>query len=294
MSRKRFTDADKWEDAWFRKLSPTAKLLWLYVCDRCDHAGVWKVDREAAAFFIGGEIDWEGASKELGSRIVALSKGDKWYLPKFVTFQYGVKPNPKNRPHASAIAILASHGLVWGSSSVSNGHFEEGAGKGLPSPMHGAKDKDKDSLSSESLSLGGAGGADEYPETPAPGVAVLESDATEPVQRIPTAAFMRIRSARETDVRQAFYNASLLELVDALGGRKDRGHEWTRVCENMTLMGVLAVFDWKCTFGFSIREPSHFAASRIEWESLSLDARSSIGRKALDDHGVPLNRAGVS
>ena len=35
----RFTDTGKWSDSWFIELSPTAKLLFMYICDNCDVAG---------------------------------------------------------------------------------------------------------------------------------------------------------------------------------------------------------------------------------------------------------------
>jgi len=37
---KRFTETTKWDDPWFRKLSPTAKLLWGYITDKCNAVGL--------------------------------------------------------------------------------------------------------------------------------------------------------------------------------------------------------------------------------------------------------------
>ena len=83
---KRFTDTNKWDDAWFGALSPTDKLFWSYLCDKCDHAGIWKVNIPLAKFHIGA--DYEPDPKRFGGRIQVLDK-DKWYIPKFVAFQYG-------------------------------------------------------------------------------------------------------------------------------------------------------------------------------------------------------------
>ena len=54
---KRFIDTKIWDKAWFRKLTPKNKLIWIYLLTRCDHAGIWDADWEAAEFFIG---EWVG------------------------------------------------------------------------------------------------------------------------------------------------------------------------------------------------------------------------------------------
>ena len=50
---KRFTETNKWEDPWFRKLKPEMKLLWSWLLDSCDNAGIIDADIELAAFQIG-------------------------------------------------------------------------------------------------------------------------------------------------------------------------------------------------------------------------------------------------
>lgn len=37
--KRRFTDCDMWEGDWFMSLPLDMKLLWRYLCDRCDNAG---------------------------------------------------------------------------------------------------------------------------------------------------------------------------------------------------------------------------------------------------------------
>ena len=41
---KRFTDTDKWKKGFIRNLPTKYKLLWLYILDDCNHAGVWETD----------------------------------------------------------------------------------------------------------------------------------------------------------------------------------------------------------------------------------------------------------
>lgn len=50
---RRFTETNKWEDKWYRKLPLAARELFNFLCDKCDVAGFWQVDLETAAFFVG-------------------------------------------------------------------------------------------------------------------------------------------------------------------------------------------------------------------------------------------------
>lgn len=120
---KRFTDTDKWKKPFIRGLQGPYKLLWFYILDDCDHAGIWQVDFEVARIRIGEQVDGDQALKLFGDRIVVIEKF-KWFVPDFIRFQYG-ELNEKNRAHASVMAILKNH-------------------KVLTSPLQGAKDKDKD------------------------------------------------------------------------------------------------------------------------------------------------------
>ena len=55
---KRFIDTKIWDKAWFRKLTPKNKLFWVYLLTKCDHAGIWDADWEAAEFYIGEWVDY--------------------------------------------------------------------------------------------------------------------------------------------------------------------------------------------------------------------------------------------
>jgi hypothetical protein len=42
---KRFTDTEIWiKQRWFKKLDPLDKLIFIYLKDNCNHAGIWKID----------------------------------------------------------------------------------------------------------------------------------------------------------------------------------------------------------------------------------------------------------
>jgi len=128
---KRFTDSEKWEDPWFRKLPPNGKLMILYLYDKCDIAGFWEIDLEAAAFKIGI------SQKETLEAIKGLERayetnGDYIWIKRFVRFQGNKDLNENNKAHLGIIRLLkAREGFSENVSRVLNGID-------LPSPYEGA------------------------------------------------------------------------------------------------------------------------------------------------------------
>lgn len=104
---KRFTDTEKWKKPFIRGLQGAYKLLWFYILDDCDHAGIWQVDFEVARIRIGEQIDYDSARRLFGDRVEVIDKF-KWFIPDFITFQYG-ELSEKNRMHLSVINILTKH-----------------------------------------------------------------------------------------------------------------------------------------------------------------------------------------
>lgn len=131
-SLKRFTETNKWRDPWYRKLSGPAKLLWQYLLDNCDNAGVIELDIEAATFFIGEPIN-EQHVRELESRLKPIQNG-KLLIPKFVRFQFG-ELKPTSVIHRSIITLLRSHAVPI--AEVSN------AVNGMPMGSQSHQEKDK-------------------------------------------------------------------------------------------------------------------------------------------------------
>lgn len=121
---KRFTDTGKWSNPFLRSLLGPYKLLWFYILDDCDHAGIWQVDEDVAQIRIGKEmpIDFELAKSVFRNHIQIIDEGQKWFLNDFIDFQYGVL-NPNNRTHLSVLKILEKNKI-----------------KLLSSPMLGAMD----------------------------------------------------------------------------------------------------------------------------------------------------------
>jgi hypothetical protein len=140
---KRFTDTEKWKKPFIRGLQGAYKLLWLYICDDCDHAGIWQVDIEVAAIRIGEKIDSKEAIKSFDEKIIIFDKGNKWFIPSFLEFQYPSGLNPDNRAHNSVIILLEKYNLRISNNkpliSTSEGSMD----------MDMVKDMDKDMVKAE-------------------------------------------------------------------------------------------------------------------------------------------------
>jgi len=111
MSKKRFTETAKWSDVWFMDLDSTQKLFWLYILDNCNNCGVWEVNFKLAEFMIGQNLNQNELLDKFKNRIQILDEGEKWLIPKFISFQYG-QLNPKCKPHMSVIKLLEKHNLL--------------------------------------------------------------------------------------------------------------------------------------------------------------------------------------
>lgn len=122
---KRFTDTDKWKKGFIRNLPAKYKLLWLYILDDCNHAGIWDTDFEVASIRIGSKINEKEACKVFAEQIKIFDKGNKWFIPKFIDFQYGTL-NENSRPHQAVIKLLDKYDVynIEGISPVDVAGFE--------------------------------------------------------------------------------------------------------------------------------------------------------------------------
>lgn len=114
------TDTDKWKKRFLRELKPQHKLLWFYILDDCNHAGIWDVDIEVASIRVGEELIYDMLPQAFLDKIVIFDNGDKWFIPDFIEFQYG-ELNPNSNVHKSVIALLEKYnlqGYVKGSQGV--------------------------------------------------------------------------------------------------------------------------------------------------------------------------------
>jgi hypothetical protein len=103
---KRFTDTEKWKKPFIRSLKAPYKLLWLYVCDDCDHSGIWQVDIEVAQIRIGEKLDEQKALEYFRDKIIPLENNSKWFIPSFIEFQYPSGLSENNKAHTGIIKNL--------------------------------------------------------------------------------------------------------------------------------------------------------------------------------------------
>jgi hypothetical protein len=189
---KRFTETEKWRDAWFRGLSLDAKLVFWYLTENCDSAGVWEPDFEMVNFTFKRDIPWDEVKFELSQsvngrdpRLRVLPSG-KWLLTRFVFFQYG-RLRPECIPHRSILKTIEKHGLtedeLYPTTTLAKGYeIDRSDGvnsKGSPRVCHTLQDKDKDQ---DKDRKGGAGGKPRDPVIDA----LASVDGSNPLQIPPT------------------------------------------------------------------------------------------------------------
>jgi len=131
---KRFIDTDLFRKPFMRSLEAPYKALWIYLLCECDHAGIWVVELDVAQIRMGIKLDSDKVIEKMQGAVVSIDGGSKWFLPDFVTFQYGTL-NPENRVHTSVIDRLERYKNKY------NLLLEN---KPLTSPLQGAMDIDKD------------------------------------------------------------------------------------------------------------------------------------------------------
>jgi len=101
---KRFTESKIWDDVWYQDLPLIWKIFWKYLCDKCDEAGIWKINKSLAEFQLKSKIKWEQAEQRFNNGKLRVDfYEDFWVIKDFVIFQYGKKVFTS--PHAFHIKI---------------------------------------------------------------------------------------------------------------------------------------------------------------------------------------------
>jgi len=135
----RFTDEKKWSDKWFRSLSSSDKLVWIYLCDNCDIAGFYELDDSYIAFHTGLDVDIVRESIKALSRGYLGAKGSDYiWIKNFLKHQKNHILNSSNNCHKGIIKRIQDKLFYFPS-------IPEilGANKGLFSPTGKGKGKGK-------------------------------------------------------------------------------------------------------------------------------------------------------
>lgn len=225
---KRFTIIEKWQDKWFSNLPIKFKILWLYILDTCDHAGIWESNLKLAGYFIGENYEEEDALSHLGQKIKVLSDS-KWFVKKFIHHQYNCSIeglNPENNAHIGVLKKLSQYNI-------------EGASKGLASGSIATKDKDKDKVKDkdkDNKSL-----ATELPKIDKP-----LSD----VQKVVT-VFKLVSGYPKEDkswdkMHFARYSKSAKSLIEFLGDWKSAGNCVQDIYEQLSAKGLTVTLETIC------------------------------------------------
>jgi len=106
---KRFTETLKWDDPWFRALSPDAKLLWFWLVDKCDNAGIITPDFALCEFQTGIKRAFERMA-EIESRVSVIGNG-RFFIHKFIEFQHG-SLSRACKAHNPAFQSLEKNGML--------------------------------------------------------------------------------------------------------------------------------------------------------------------------------------
>lgn len=103
---KRFSETEKWDDPWFQELAPPAKLLFLFIIDRCNNAGFLEVNE--AGILHHTRMDpraLPGAWRDCSKGIIVR---DGWaWVRRFLRHQKNDKLNPLNPAHRQILTLLS-------------------------------------------------------------------------------------------------------------------------------------------------------------------------------------------
>ena len=121
---KRFITTSMWEKPNWRKLPVRLKVVWFYLINKCDHAGILNdLDVGLLSYQIGDNYTIDEILEAFNDNIEQIGE-NKFYLTKFCKFQYG-ELNPNVKVHKSVIKLLDKHNIE------------------LDNPLVSVKDKDK-------------------------------------------------------------------------------------------------------------------------------------------------------
>ena len=114
---KRFTDTDKWKDEWYTELSNDYKVIWQYLLDTCDNAGIYKRNIKLLNIMCNTNVSDTDILNVFKQRVTPISD-EKWIINKFCVFQYGADfLESKNKAVISVVNKLIENNLYESSTN---------------------------------------------------------------------------------------------------------------------------------------------------------------------------------
>lgn len=83
---KRLTDTEKWNDDWYLGLDNDYRIVWQWLLDNCNHAGICKRNIKLLNVMCNTDISEAQLIEKMEDRVVV--NGNDWFIPKFLKFQY--------------------------------------------------------------------------------------------------------------------------------------------------------------------------------------------------------------
>lgn len=106
---KRLTDTEKWNDDWYVSLDNDYRIIWQWLLDNCNHAGICKNSIGILNMMCRTSITEKELIKKMEGRLVVVD--NLWFIPKFLKFQYASLNS--NRPVIiSVVKEIIKHKLV--------------------------------------------------------------------------------------------------------------------------------------------------------------------------------------
>jgi hypothetical protein len=106
---KRFTDTEKWNDDWYISLSNDYRIIWQWLLDNCNHAGICKRSIKLLNLMCYTTVSEVDMVEKMDGRVLVVD--NKWFIPKFLKFQYSTL-HSKKPAIVSAVAELEKHNLL--------------------------------------------------------------------------------------------------------------------------------------------------------------------------------------
>ena len=100
----KFTNDKKWDDVWFSQLNMEQKVMFIYLCDKCDIAGFLEINEKITMLQTGVD-DVRGAIESL-SKSVLYKDGYIW-IKKYLKHQKNLPINMRNGAHKAIIKAIA-------------------------------------------------------------------------------------------------------------------------------------------------------------------------------------------